>query len=44
VGYLLACPEAKAAGALEQLRQLDPRGVADAEEVLSRTSGVPRSD
>jgi hypothetical protein len=44
VGYLLACPEAKATGALDALRKLDPQGVAEAEQVLSRTSSVPKSD
>jgi hypothetical protein len=44
VGYLLSCPQAGAAGALARLRKLDPRGVAEAEAVLSRTTSVPRSD
>jgi hypothetical protein len=42
VGYLLACPTAKASAALAQLRQNDPRGVAAAEEILSRTTSVPQ--
>lgn len=44
VGYLLACPGAKAARALERLRKLDAQGVAEAEQVLSRTGSVPRND
>jgi hypothetical protein len=44
VGYLLACPGAKAAAALERLRKLDPPGVAAAEQILSRIGSVPRND
>lgn len=44
VGYLLACPDAKAAGALARLRKLDPKGVALAEQILSRTGSVPVND
>lgn len=44
VGYLLACPEAKAPMALDQLRRRDPQGVAAAERVLSATSGLPSSE
>jgi hypothetical protein len=44
VGYLLACPGEKAAESLERLRRLDPAGVADAEQILSRTTGVPASE
>ncbi|MEX2115053.1 MAG: hypothetical protein WD845_17800 [Pirellulales bacterium] len=40
VGYLLACPAAEARQALARLRVNDPAGVAAAEQVLSRTSGV----
>jgi hypothetical protein len=40
VGYLLACPERQANEALARLRQVDPQGVAAAEQVLSRTLGV----
>lgn len=44
VGYLLACPEPQALRALERLRKTDPEGVAEAEEVLSRTSSIGRSE
>lgn len=44
VGYLLVCPGAKAAGALDQLRKFDPRGVAEAQEILSRTGSVPQQE
>jgi hypothetical protein len=44
VGYLLACPEPAAREALVRLRGLDPAGVASAEEVLSRTSGLEAKD
>jgi hypothetical protein len=39
VGYLKACPEPAAAAALDDLRQRDPAGIADAEKVLSALSG-----
>ena len=41
VGYLLACPTADAATELARLRKLDPRGVAEAERILSQTTSVP---
>jgi hypothetical protein len=41
VGYLLACPNAEAREALARLRQIDPQGVAAAEQRLSITSSVP---
>jgi hypothetical protein len=41
VGYLLACPNAGAAEALKRLREADPKGVAEAEQVLSRLGSVP---
>jgi hypothetical protein len=44
VGYLLACPGAKAAESLKRLRRLDPAGVAEAEQILSRTTSVPASE
>lgn len=40
VGYLLACPTKEAAHSLRNLRKQDPRGVAEAEEVLRRTTGL----
>jgi hypothetical protein len=40
VGYLGACPEPAAATWLAKLRAADPRGVAAAEEVLSKLSGT----
>ena len=42
VGYLLSCPERPAALALARLRQDDPRGVAEAEAALARTSDLTR--
>ncbi len=39
IGYLKACPEPAAASALDDLRQHDPAGIADAEKVLSALSG-----
>jgi hypothetical protein len=44
VGYLLACPAAKAAQELARLRERDPAGVAAAEQVLSRTTSVPGAE
>jgi hypothetical protein len=44
VGYLLACPEPEAARRLAQLRRLDPEGVEQAEQILSRTSSVPAAN
>lgn len=44
IGYLLACPGAAARNALARLRANDPRGVADAEQVLSQTSGTAASE
>jgi hypothetical protein len=44
VGYLSACPDARAATALAELRRRDPDGVAEAEEVLSRTTSAPPRD
>ncbi len=41
VGYLLACPQPVSREALLQLREQDPRGVSEAEAVLSSTSSVP---
>ncbi|HEV3137876.1 MAG TPA: hypothetical protein VGZ26_08220, partial [Pirellulales bacterium] len=43
VGYLMACPEAASEKALARLRQLDPEGIAAAEQILSRASGRPPS-
>ncbi len=43
VGYLLACPTAKASAMLARLRQNDPQGVAAAEKILSRTTSVLQS-
>ena len=40
VGYLLACPKPAASAALARLRKSDPTGVAAAEQILSRTSGI----
>ena len=39
IGYLLACPLPAASKALEQLRQHDPQGVADAEKTLAALGG-----
>jgi hypothetical protein len=39
VGYLKTCPEPQAAAALDDLRRLDPKGVADAEKYLSVYTG-----
>jgi len=44
IGYLLACPRADASEALARLRKRDPRGVADAEQVLSQTSSATASE
>jgi hypothetical protein len=44
VGYLLACPAEKAAESLKRLRRLDPAGVAEAEQILSRTTSVPANE
>ena len=40
VGYLLACPKPAARSELARLRNSDPTGVAEAEQFLSRTSGL----
>jgi hypothetical protein len=40
VGYLLACPKPAAATELARLRTSDPAGVAAAENILLRTSGL----
>ncbi len=40
VGYLKACPEAKAAAALDRLRKADPDGVEEAEKYLAAVSGT----
>ena len=40
VGYLLACPAPEARTELLRLRSRDPAGVAEAEQILSRTSGL----
>jgi hypothetical protein len=40
VGYLLACPKPAARTELARLRNSDPTGVAEAEQILSRTSGL----
>jgi hypothetical protein len=44
VGYLLACPGEQGKTALALLRSRDPQGVAAAEQVLSKTSGVPSGE
>lgn len=44
VGYLLACPTPAAARALAHLREIDPQGVATAEQTLSRTTTVRPSE
>ena len=44
VGYLLACPQPGAQAALDRLRNLDPRGIAAAEQVLSATTGIPAGE
>jgi hypothetical protein len=43
VGYLLACPESPGRRALRELRAIDPVGVAEAEQLLSRTGTLPQS-
>ncbi len=43
VGYLLACPEPHGRSALANLRSIDPAGVAEAEQLLSRTGAVPQA-
>lgn len=43
VGYLLNCPESSGRSALADLRSVDPAGVAEAEQLLLRTSTVPQS-
>jgi hypothetical protein len=43
VGYLLACPEPNGRQALADLRSVDPAGVAEAEQLLSRTGAVPQA-
>lgn len=40
VGYLLACPEPASARALARLRELDPQGVAAAEQIVSQTGSL----
>ncbi len=40
VGYLKACPQPVAAAALERLRGVDPKGVAEAEKILEIFSGT----
>lgn len=40
VGYLRACPNAKAAAALDRLRRADPEGVEEAEKYLAAVSGT----
>jgi len=40
VGYLLACPEPASARALARLRELDPKGVAAAEQIVSQTGSL----
>jgi hypothetical protein len=42
VGYLHACPEPAAAKRLARLREVDPAGVAAAEEVLSKLGKLPQ--
>ncbi len=44
VGYLLVCPSPEAARQLARLRTLDAAGVAEAERVLSQTTGLPVSE
>ncbi|HEV2973268.1 MAG TPA: hypothetical protein VGY55_25095 [Pirellulales bacterium] len=39
VGYLKVCPLPQAAAALDRLRQLDPKGIGEAEKVLSVFTG-----
>ena len=43
VGYLLTCPKPSARAELVRLRKSDPAGVAAAEQILSRTSGIGTS-
>lgn len=43
VGYLLACPEEQGGRLLGELRAADPQGVAEAEQVLGRTSSLPQA-
>jgi hypothetical protein len=43
VGYLSACPQPAARAELARLRKSDPAGVAAAEQILSRTSGIGTS-
>jgi hypothetical protein len=40
IGYLSACPEERGRQELARLRSIDPQAVAEAEAVLSRTSGL----
>jgi hypothetical protein len=42
VGYLSLSPHAQARVALDELRAVDPRGVAAAEQVLKQTGSVPQ--
>ena len=39
VGYLKTCPEPQSAAALEQLRRIDPKGIAEAEKYFSILTG-----
>jgi hypothetical protein len=41
IGYLLACPGRQASEELARLREIDPQGVATAEQILSRASSIP---
>ncbi len=43
VGYLLACPEPQAAELLAELRGFDPRGVSEAEQILTTTGSLPKA-
>jgi hypothetical protein len=43
VGYLLTCPKPAARAELARVRKSDPAGVAAAEQILSRTSGIGTS-
>ncbi len=44
VGYLLACPTPEAARELARLRTLDEGGVAEAQRILSQTTGLPATE
>jgi len=44
VGYLRACPDRQARDLLAELRQRDPKGVANAEATLEVLGKLPRAD